>query len=108
MEKEQLLQSITQEISVCLSDIPREKMHKADNGKIYVNLTVAKRREPDQWKRDLKVYVSQLKEEREAGKVKVYVGAGRTIEFQPKKITPPSNNDLDELLGGAPPAIADF
>lgn len=106
MDVNEILQNLSFDISVCLSDIPKEKMSKAENGKIYVNLTVAKRKEPDQWKRDLKVFVSQLKSEREAGQVKVYVGAGRTIEFKPKEQVPPTDKDLENLL--APSDSCDF
>lgn len=95
---EKALQNINQELSICLSDIPKEKMTKAENGKIYINLTVSKRREPDQWKRDLKVYVSQKQEERERGEPKQYVGAGKTIQFKPKEGQTPTNEDIEQLL----------
>lgn len=97
-ELEKLLQNLNFELSVCLSDIPKCKMSKGKNGKIYVNLTVSKRREPDQWKRDLKVYVSQLKAEREAGQAKVYVGAGKTVQFDAKQGEEPSDADVSALL----------
>lgn len=97
-ELEKLLQNLNFELSVCLSDIPKCKMSKGQNGKIYVNLTVSKRREPDQWKRDLKVYVSQLRAEREAGQAKVYVGAGKTVQFDAKQGKEPSDADVSALL----------
>lgn len=106
MDVNEILQNLNYEISVCLSDIPKGKMSKSENGKIYVNLTVAKRREPDQWKRDLKVYVSQKQAEREAGEAKVYVGAGRTVEFKPKENVPPTDKDIENLL--APSESCDF
>lgn len=97
-----LLQSIgvdlQQEVSLCLSDIPRESMSKSSNGKIYVNLCVAVRKEPDQWGRDLKVWVRQSQEERESGKEKKFVGSGKTIIFA-KEIgnAPVSEDDLKNL-----------
>ena len=83
-------------VSICLSDIPREKLRKATNGKIYVNLIVAERREPDQFGNDLTVYVDQSKEEREAKAERVYVGAGRNYTFTQTPVTPEA---VDQLPG---------
>lgn len=90
-------------ISVCLSDLPKDKMKKPANGKIYINLMVAERREPDQYGNDVTVFVSQTKEEREQQKQKTYCGQGKKIEFtEPSQeqietapvITPDEINDL--------------
>lgn len=93
-----LLQNVIYDLSICLSDIPREKMKKANNGKIYVNLTAAMRREPDEWKRDLKVYVTQTKDDRDKHLAKVYVGAGKTMIFEEQQPTPPNEADIENLL----------
>lgn len=76
------------ELSICLSDIPREKMVKTDKGKIFVNLDVALRKEPDQWGRDLKVMIHRTKEQRDKGEALLYCGAGRSREFKPNTTTP--------------------
>ena len=34
-------------MSICVSDIPKSKIKQAENGKKYMNITVAKRRESD-------------------------------------------------------------
>lgn len=67
-------------ISLCLSDLPKEKMKKPDNGKVYINLIVAERREPDQYGNDMTVFVSQTKEEREAKTDKIYCGQGKKLQ----------------------------
>lgn len=85
------------DISLCLSDIPKEKMTKGRNDKIYINLAIGARKEADQWGRDLKVYVNQSKEEREAGTAKVYVGAGRTVKVAAPAVQQPSDKDLEDL-----------
>lgn len=85
------------DLSLCLSDMPKQKMTKGSNGKIYLNICVAARKDPDQWGRDLKVYVNQSKEEREAGAAKVYVGAGKTIQVQAPTPAVPSQGELDDL-----------
>lgn len=66
-------------VSVCLSDIPKERMTKAKNGKFYVDLILAEKREPDQYGKTHTLYVSQTKEEREAKIDKVYVGNGKSL-----------------------------
>ena len=40
-------------ISVCLDDIPEEHITTARNGKRYVNLTINKKKETDQYGKDL-------------------------------------------------------
>lgn len=83
-------------ISLCLSDLPKEKMKKANNGKIYMNLVVAPRREPDQYENDHTVFCDRSKEEREANAVIVYVGAGRSIK--------PQGAATPEAVDNMPPA----
>jgi hypothetical protein len=68
-------------LSICLSDIPKGEMKKADNGKIYCNIVVQKRKEKDKFDNDLTVYMGQTKEQREANEAKAYIGNGRVYEF---------------------------
>lgn len=70
-------------VSICLSDIPREKIKAADNGKKYLNICVSERREPDRYDNTHTVFVSQSKEEREARADKVYIGSGKVVVFSP-------------------------
>lgn len=48
-------------ISVCLDDLPDEHITTAKNGKRYVNLTVNKKKEADQYGKDLSVQVDTWK-----------------------------------------------
>lgn len=50
-------------ISICLSDLPKEHITEAKNGKKYINLTVNKKKEPDQYGKDLSVTVDTWKPE---------------------------------------------
>lgn len=92
---------IQQEISICLSDIPKDRMSKASNGKIYCNIVVGMRKEPDQWGRDLKVYMQPTKKDRENSVGKIYVGGGKTFIFANGMTSEPSQADIDAIL---PPA----
>jgi hypothetical protein len=75
-------------LSVCLSDLPKEKMKAAGkDSKIYINLVVADRREADAYGNTHTVYVSQTKEEREAKTAKTYVGHGKMVDFTPVAAT---------------------
>ncbi|KAA6340124.1 hypothetical protein EZS27_011992 [termite gut metagenome] len=78
-------------ISLCLSDIPRDKIKQAANGKKYINICVASLREISQYGETHTVYVSQTKEEREASTPTIFIGAGK--EFQPKPILTAENVD---------------
>lgn len=86
------------EISVCINDIPRDKMVKASNKKIYVDLVVAPRKEPDQWRRDLKVYCKPTASDREKQQPKNYVGGGRMITFASGTGENPTDDELSKIL----------
>jgi len=49
--------------SICLTDIPTENITKAKNGKDYVNLTVARMKETDEWNKTHTVYIDTWKPE---------------------------------------------
>lgn len=91
-------------ISICLSDIPKEKIKQGRNGKKYINLSVSKMREPDQYEQTHTVFISQTKEEREAREDKIYIGKGKEINFTPQAVTtesvesmPAMSDDNDDL-----------
>jgi hypothetical protein len=72
-------------ISICLSDLPKDKIKEAENGKKYINLAVSNRKETGKYGETHTVFVSQTKEEREFNIPVQYVGFGR--EFAPKPVT---------------------
>jgi len=89
-------------ISICLSDIPRDKIKVANNGKKYLNLVVAQRKEVSQYGETHTVFVSQDKDEREANKDKCYIGGGKKFVQQNKATVEdvekmPVMNDDEEL-----------
>ena len=63
-------------ISICLSDLPKEKIVNTANGKKYVDLIVSERREPSKYGDTHTIYVPQTKEEREGNTPRVFVGKG--------------------------------
>ena len=68
-------------LSICLSDLPKEKIQTANNGKKYINLVVDKRKEEGKYGETHTLYVSQSKEEREAKYDKKYVGSGKEYVY---------------------------
>ena len=68
-------------LSICLSDLPKEKIQTASNGKKYINLVVDKRKEAGKYGETHTLYVSQTKEEREAKDDKKYVGSGKEYAY---------------------------
>ena len=68
-------------ISICLSDIPEDKITISSNGKKYVNIVVDQRKEKDQYDNTHTVYMSQSKDERQAKVPKKYVGNGKEYTF---------------------------
>ena len=55
-----------QKISICLSDLPKEYMTTAKNGKVYINLNVNKKQQPDQYGKDLSVSVDTWKPQQQS------------------------------------------
>lgn len=48
-------------VSICLSDLPKEHITEAKNGKKYINLNINKKKEADQYGKDLSVQVDTWK-----------------------------------------------
>lgn len=50
-----------QKVSICLSDLPKEYITTAKNGKKYINLNINKKKEADQYGKDISVSVDTWK-----------------------------------------------
>jgi hypothetical protein len=50
-------------VSICLSDLPKEFITEAKNGKNYINLTINRKKEADQYGKDLSVQIDSWKPE---------------------------------------------
>lgn len=72
-------------ISIDLSKIDKSRIKEGKNGAKYYNLTVDKKKAPDQFGNDMTVYQTPTKEERAAKADKVYVGSGKTFEWDGNK-----------------------
>jgi len=61
-------------ISICLDDIPAEKITKGTNGKRYARICVGEMRQPDKWGNTHTCWMAKEKEEpiRYVGKGKIY------------------------------------
>jgi hypothetical protein len=60
--------------SICLTDIPKEKITEAKNGKEYLNLTLWVNDTADKYGNIGSIQVSQTKEQRDAQEKKQYIG----------------------------------
>lgn len=82
-------------VNIEIGSIPKEKFFKSDKtGKIYLNVVVAERQSPDDYKNTHTVYLEQTEEERKAQKKKDYVGSGKLIEFKQAESAPINDSDL--------------
>lgn len=87
--------------SICLTDIPKERILKHENGKLYLNLQSWDNDEPDQYDNDFSVSIPLTKDEIERKKngediKRVYLGNGRIWENQ-TNMQPASDEDTDDL-----------
>ena len=54
-----------QSVSICLTDLPRDHITTAGNGKKYINLTINKKKEVDQYGKDLSVTVDTWRSDKD-------------------------------------------
>lgn len=66
-------------LDICLSDIPKNKIRKGTNGKLYISLLAGPLKQPDRYKNDYYVAVSQTRDERDSNEARVFVGNGQTL-----------------------------
>jgi hypothetical protein len=69
-------------LSICLSDLPKERILKHSNGKMYLNLTTYDYDEPDQFGNHFSVSLplleNQIKEKEKGEKIqRVFLGSGK-------------------------------
>lgn len=81
-------------VSLCVSDIPKDKIYVSESGKKYISICVSKLREPDQYENTHSVFIRQSKEERERRDKRTYVGRGKAVVFRPSEPTPDQVADL--------------
>lgn len=86
-------------LSICLSDIPKDKVKKASNGKLYIGITVKPRKTPDDFGQDTYAIISQSKEERAAKTDVIYVANGDYVSFSssPESVSEMSKASAEEL-----------
>lgn len=91
-------------ISICLSDIPKDRILKHENGKMYMNITTYDYDEPDKFDNDFSVSMSRTKEElqriEKGEKIdRIFIGNGRIWEDKEKMkpLTEKEKDDLDWL-----------
>lgn len=83
-------------LNICLSDIPKDKIREAVNGKKYHDITVTDLQNVDEKGNTHKVAVRQSKEEREAKTPVTYLGRGKEIIFDDdRKAKEPVKNPYD-------------
>lgn len=70
------------DLDICFSDIPKDKLTTAKNGKLYGHIIVASLRETDEYGNTHSVYMRQSKEEREAKDKKIYIGRAKELNFK--------------------------
>ena len=88
-------------MSICVSDIPKDKIFKHENGKMYLAVATYDLQEPDRYGNDFSVSIQLSKEEvadKKAGKEvkRVFIGNGK-IWPDTDAMQPISEKDEDDL-----------
>ncbi len=81
--------------SICVSDIPKEKLTQAKNGKLYLNIDIWINADVDQYGNIGSVSVRQSKEQREAKEKKTYIGNFKKSEL--RQPDAPAQVEIDSL-----------
>ena len=93
--------------SICLTDIPKERILIHENGKKYLNLESWDNDEPDKYDNDFSIRISMNKDEIERKKagetvLSIYLGNGRiwepvskTHEATPQEVAQMEGDDTD-------------
>ena len=81
--------------SICVSDIPKDKLTQAKNGKLYLNVDIWINEEKDKYDNIGSVSVRQSKEQREAKEKKTYIGNFKKSEL--RQPDAPAQNVIDDL-----------
>ena len=89
-------------LSICLTDLPKDKITTANNGKKYISLTVAARKEVGRYGETHTVFVNPSKQDKDTGKPTVYVGWGKEFNTlpqpqQPQPVTPEAIDDMPPI-----------
>ena len=87
-------------MSICLSDIPKERILKHENGKLYLPIQTYDYDEPDKFDNDFSVSISLTKQELEAKKNgeqinRIFIGNGRI--WEDKGMQQATEEDTDDL-----------
>lgn len=89
-------------MSICLSDIPKERIIKHENGKLYLPVGTYDYDETDKYGNDFSVSISPTKEEIERRKNgekvdRVFIGNGKVWDDPEPKTQPATTDDTDDL-----------
>lgn len=86
-------------LDICLTDIPKERIKEARNGKKYLKVEVGELREKDEHDNDSYVRIYINKADREAGVQTKYIGRGKTLA--PRENSPANGNSPSASAGRA-------
>lgn len=89
-------------MSLCLSDIPKERILKHENGKMYLPVSTFDLNEPDRFGNDFSVSIPLTKEDqarKKAGETvnRVFIGNGKIWPDEAPKTTPITEKDEEDL-----------
>ena len=87
-------------LSICVSDIPKERILKHSNGKMYLNLSTYDYDAPDKYDNDfsisLPLTVDEVERKKSGEKVnRIFLGNGRI--WPDNQMQPISEEDADDL-----------
>ena len=84
--------------SICLSDIPKRLFKKAENGKVYLNISIHKRKEVGKFGHTHFISCAPRKEEQQDGEFYI---CGDLKEYVPAGTQAPTTDDINNAPAAA-------
>jgi hypothetical protein len=93
-------QGKSRSLNICVSDIPKDRIFKHENGKMYMNISTWDNDTPDKFDNDFSVSMSPTKEETERRKNgekidRIFIGNGKI--WEQKEAQPITQAEKDDL-----------
>lgn len=82
--------------SICISEIPKELFKKADNGKIYLNVAISRRKEVSSFGDTHNIVATVKKADRKEGDKPFYIGNLKEWNETPKTPSPDEINNAPQ------------
>lgn len=92
-------------VSIDVTKLPKEKFVKGKNGAVYYDFTISVNDDANEWGKNVSLFDSQTKEERDAKKKKDYLGSGK-VTWTDGKVQAVARQETQKTQASQPQLVA--